>query len=101
LVNQPRKAQQHLRCPDDVKSVFVRHLERFVKKGAFLWGDNAANGYFSPAEAHATMQWEGVQRFLAPHPIDYTSILELACGRGRNSEIWRSFCLMLKNSDEY
>ena len=73
--------------PDDnVESVLARDLERFVKNEAFLWGNNVATTYFEPAEAHMDFQWNMVQTFLAPYPIDYTTTMELACGHGRNSE---------------
>jgi ubiquinone/menaquinone biosynthesis C-methylase UbiE len=71
---------------DGVENVLVRDLERFVNNEAFLWGDNATKTYFEPAEATMDNQWEMVRKFLAPHPIDFSSTMELACGHGRNSE---------------
>jgi SAM-dependent methyltransferase len=75
---------------DGTESVFVRDLERFVKNEASIWGDKAADGYFTSAEAQTGLQWEWVQSFLSPHPVDYTTTLELSCGHGRNSEILAS-----------
>jgi ubiquinone/menaquinone biosynthesis C-methylase UbiE len=71
---------------DSVENILARDLERFVKNEAFFWGDNAAKIYFEPAEDDMDIQWEMVQKFLAPYHIDYTSTMELACGHGRNSE---------------
>jgi ubiquinone/menaquinone biosynthesis C-methylase UbiE len=71
---------------DTVKASLSRDLDRFVQNEAFEWGDNAAANYFDPAENDAAEQWKVVQKFLAPHSIDYTDTLELACGHGRMSE---------------
>jgi ubiquinone/menaquinone biosynthesis C-methylase UbiE len=71
---------------DGVENVLVRDLERFVRNEAFMWGDNVTKSYFELAETHADAQWEFVQRFLAPFPIDYTNTVELSCGHGRHSE---------------
>lgn len=61
-------------------------LQRFVSDEAFLWGDNATQIYFEPAEKDFEKQWAMVQQFLSSHRIDYTNTLELSCGHGRNSE---------------
>jgi SAM-dependent methyltransferase len=65
-------------------------LVRFVKNEAFLWGDNATKAYFEPVEAQAEGAFAMVQDFLRPHPIDYTTTMELSCGHGRNSELLAS-----------
>jgi ubiquinone/menaquinone biosynthesis C-methylase UbiE len=65
--------------------VMASDLGHIVEAEAFHWGDNAKAGYFDPAETDGDRQWDMVCRFLAPHPINYTNTLELACGHGRNS----------------
>ena len=70
----------------NLENVLLRDLDRFVKNEAFFWGDDAEVSFFQPAERAMEAQWEMVKRFLTPHPIDYTSTMELSCGRGRNSE---------------
>jgi hypothetical protein len=80
------RAPQGIGEDPNVDNPLGRDLERIVKDEGFLWGDNATEVYFEPAEAYMDVQWEMVQGFLGTHPIDYTSIMELSCGHGRNSE---------------
>jgi ubiquinone/menaquinone biosynthesis C-methylase UbiE len=62
-------------------------IEKIVKAEAFHWGDAAAKGYFDPAEQQFHQQWASiVEPLLKQHPIDFSHTLDLACGRGRNSE---------------
>jgi ubiquinone/menaquinone biosynthesis C-methylase UbiE len=60
-------------------------LEHIVQSEGF-GDDNAMAGYFDRAEGWTDDQWARAQRFLAPHAIDYTNTLDLACGRGRHSQ---------------
>jgi SAM-dependent methyltransferase len=79
-------SQQQIDKDGFAANYLVRDLERFVKDEGFHFGDSATEWYFEPSEATMDIQWEHVQSFLAKHPIDYTSTMELACGHGRNTE---------------
>jgi len=59
-------------------------LEQIVQTEGFGYGET---GYFDRAESWADEEWARAQRFLAPHAIDYANTLDLACGRGRHSQM--------------
>jgi ubiquinone/menaquinone biosynthesis C-methylase UbiE len=67
-------------------NVFTHDLERIVKREAFHWGDKVAASYFEPAAEGMEHQWAVVEPFLSQFSIDYSNTIDLACGRGRNSE---------------
>jgi len=60
-----------------------RDLEDIVKTEGFGYDKT---GYFDRAEGWTDEEWARAQRFLAPHAVDYTNTLDLACGRGRHSQ---------------
>jgi ubiquinone/menaquinone biosynthesis C-methylase UbiE len=66
--------------------IWMWDLERIVQKEAFHWGDNAADTYFESAARDMDRQWAWVEPFLSQFPIDYSNTMDLACGRGRNSQ---------------
>ena len=63
-----------------------------VQQEAMLWGD-AAEGYFSRAEACFEKQWKTlIEPFLFSVEVDTSCVLELAAGRGRNTAKLSSLC---------
>ncbi len=57
-----------------------------VRREAFFWGDDVSDTYFAAAEAAMDEQWADlITPVLRRHPIDYSVIMELSCGHGRNS----------------
>ena len=61
-------------------------LDTLIKSEAFHWGDNCVP-YHDAAEAHMEGQWKSlVWPLLSKHPIDLTAVVDLAVGRGRNTQ---------------
>ena len=72
--------------PQNPDEVWVLDLERMVQKEALYWGDNVAESYFEPADTDMDSQWAVVEPFLSQFSINYSNVMDLACGHGRNSE---------------
>lgn len=66
--------------------VTTNDLLHVVKREGYLWGDEVADTYHENAERSMPKQWENViWPFLNEMDIDYSCIVDFACGRCRNS----------------
>ncbi|MEI3855876.1 MULTISPECIES: class I SAM-dependent methyltransferase [unclassified Ensifer] len=67
--------------------MFQNNLKSLVKKNSLLWGKEVAEDYHKAAERDMEMHWNGyVEPALARHAIDYSEVVDFACGYGRNTD---------------
>ncbi|MBD9491654.1 class I SAM-dependent methyltransferase [Ensifer sp. ENS11] len=63
-------------------------LKSLVKRNSLLWGEDVAEDYHGVAARDMQIHWD---TYIAPavsrHPIDYTSVVDFACGYGRNTDL--------------
>lgn len=68
-----------------MENINTNRLRRETAKVVNRW---AKTPYYDAVEKQALVQWENlIQPFLAGHEIDYSSVLELAVGHGRMTQI--------------
>jgi ubiquinone/menaquinone biosynthesis C-methylase UbiE len=60
--------------------------QKIAAAEGLLWGDAVKESYFDVAESGMEKQWQSlVWPVLCAHSIDYSHVLDLAAGHGRNS----------------
>ncbi|WP_053252939.1 class I SAM-dependent methyltransferase [Ensifer adhaerens] len=72
--------------------MFFTSLKNLVKRNSLLWGEDVAEAYHGAAARDMQAHWN---QFIEParrrHPIDYTSVVDFACGYGRNTDFLLPF----------
>lgn len=67
--------------------MFFNSLKNLVKRNSLLWGEDVAEAYHGAAARDMQVHWD---QFIEPartrHPIDYSHVIDFACGYGRNTD---------------
>lgn len=61
--------------------------KKLVKENSLLWGEEVAQSYHAAAADHMAVQWgHFIEPIIKRHPINYDSVIDFACGYGRNTD---------------
>lgn len=67
-------------------------LKNLVKRNSLLWGEDVAETYHGAAARDMQVHWDKfIEPVRARHPIDYSSVVDFACGYGRNTDFLLRF----------
>lgn len=61
--------------------------KKLVRENSLLWGEDVAESYHAAAASHMDVQRNYfIEPILARHPVEYTKVVDFACGYGRNTD---------------
>jgi ubiquinone/menaquinone biosynthesis C-methylase UbiE len=62
-------------------------LESLVSENSLHWGEDVADAYHAAAARDMNYHWKTyIEPIRKRHPIEYTSVVDFACGYGRNTD---------------
>lgn len=67
--------------------MILKSLKGLVKRDSLLWGQSVADDYHGAAARDMQQHWDVyIEPAIRNHPIDYSHVIDFACGYGRNTD---------------
>ncbi|GGB48528.1 hypothetical protein GCM10011316_20830 [Roseibium aquae] len=68
--------------------MLFKSMQNIVKKNSLLWGEEVAETYHAAAARCMQENWDAIIfPLLQKHSIDYSDVVDFACGYGRNTDM--------------